>query len=78
MEEYVVTWKRMIELKSGDTKFFLQKKKKKNDTKVRNTRNKEKSLVVEILMKQSIGKFPNSKIMCYNENTKLISTFKYV
>ena len=59
-------------------KVLSPKKKKKNDTKVRNTGNKEKSLVVEILMKQSIGKFPNSKIMCYNENTKLISKFKYV
>ena len=29
MEEYVVTRKRMIELKSGDTKVLSQKKKKK-------------------------------------------------
>ena len=50
MEEYVVTWKRMIELKSGDTK-VLSQKKKKNDTKVQNTRNKEKSLVVLIKKK---------------------------
>ena len=40
----------MIELKSGDTK-VLSQKKKKNDTKVQNTRNKEKSLVVLIKKK---------------------------